>query len=203
MSKQIKPFYTLNAYQTSLVLDCRDNAPAILYWGPRLSERTEPDRLAQLSQLEEAPASPPQQAPVSLSPELGLGFQGNPGVEVHRQGQCWGLCAQIKSVTESDNQLTITSLSESADIVITHSLGLEPITGVLTASTQLTNTGDTELSLQRCYAPSIPLPMHLTKILGFKGRWANEFQVQSIDRFVGAYVRENRSGARPMTAFQG
>jgi alpha-galactosidase len=203
MSKQIKPFYTLNAYQTSLVLDCRNNAPAIVYWGPRLSEHTQSDSLAQLSQFEEAPASPRQQAPVSLSPELGLGFQGNPGIEVHRQGQQWGLYTQIKSVTESDNQLTITSLSESADIVITHSLGLDPISGVLTASTQLTNTGDTKLSLQQCYAPSIPLPMHLTKILGFKGRWANEFQVQSIDRFIGAYVRENRSGRTSHDSFPG
>ena len=203
MSKQIKPFYTLNAYQTSLVLDCRDNAPAILYWGPRLSERTEPDRLAQLSQLEEAPASPPQQAPVSLSPELGLGFQGNPGVEVHRQGQCWGLCAQIKSVTESDNQLTITSLSESADIVITHSLGLEPITGVLTASTQLTNTGDTELSLQQCYAPSIPLPMHLTKSLALKAAGPMSFKCNPLTVLLAPMCVKIAVGARPMTAFQG
>jgi len=84
MSEQIKPFYTLSAHQTSLVVDCRDNAPAILYWGPRLSERTVSDRLAQLSTSQEAPASPPQQAPVSLSPELGLGFQGSPGIEMHR-----------------------------------------------------------------------------------------------------------------------
>ena len=203
MSEQIKPFYTLSAYQTSLVLDCRNSAPAILYWGPRLSEHTQSDSLAQLSQLEEAPASPPQQAPISLSPELGLGFQGNPGIEVHRQGQCWGLCTQIKSVTESNNQLIISSISTSGDIAVTHILALDGATGVLTASTQLENRGDTDLSIQQCNAPSVPLPMHLTKILGFRGRWANEFQVQSIDRFVGAYVRENRSGRTSHDCFPG
>ena len=45
--------------------------------------------------------------------------------------------------------------------------------------------------------------MHYSKILGFKGRWANEFQTQSLDRFVGAYVRENRSGRTSHDSFPG
>lgn len=201
MSINIKPFYTLSTDSSSLVVDCRGNAPTILYWGVRLSEHTAAEMLAQLSISQEAPASAAEEAPISLSPELGIGFQGNPGIELHRQGQHWGLYTQIQSVNEADNQLFIVSESALLGVRIGHHLGLDPATGVLTASTQLTNIGNSDLCLQHCHAPCIPVPMHFNKILGFKGRWGNEFQPQSIDRFVGAYVRENRSGRTSHDSF--
>ena len=159
--------------------------------------------MAQLSQLEEAPASPPQQAPISLSPELGLGFQGNPGIEVHRQGQCWGLCTQIKSVTESNNQLIISSISTSGDIAVTHILALDGATGVLTASTQLENRGDTDLSIQQCNAPSVPLPMHLTKSLVLEAAGPMSFKCNPLTVLLAPMCVKIAVGARLMTAFQG
>ena len=201
MSIDIKPFYTLNTDRSSLVVDCRSNAPAILYWGARLGDQTAVEMLTMLSTPQEAPASAAEQAPISLSPELGIGFQGNPGIELHRQGRQWGLYTQIQSVQEGNNQLFISSESEPLGVRISHHLGLDPATGVLTASTQLTNIGDTDLFLQQCHAPCIPVPMDFNKILGFKGRWGHEFQLQSVDRFVGAYVRENRSGRTSHDSF--
>jgi len=204
MSEAFKPFSTLHSLHNSLVLDCRGNAPAILYWGVRLGKGTSPEMLALLATQQEAPACPSQEAPISLSPELGAGFQGNPGIEVHREGLQWAVSAHIESVTQTnDSHLTIVSVCEGTQIRITHRLGLDRDSGVLSASTELCNIGDSDLSVEQCNAPTIPVPMDYNKILGFQGRWANEFQLQPVDRFMGTYLRENRSGRTSHDSFPG
>ena len=204
MSEAIQPFYTVHSLLSSLVLDCRGNAPAILYWGVRLGQGTNPEMLALLATQQEAPACPPEEAPISLSPELGAGFQGNPGIQVHRQGFQWAVSAHIKSVTQTnDSNLTIVSVCQGTQIRIIHRLGLDCDSDVLSASTELCNIGDSRLSVEQCNAPSIPVPMDYNKILGFQGRWANEFQLQPVDRFMGTYLRENRSGRTSHDSFPG
>ena len=204
MPKAIQPFYTIHSRLSSLVLDCRGTAPAILYWGARLGEGTSPDMLALLATQQEAPACPPEQAPISLSPELGAGFQGNPGIQVHRQGLQWAVSAQVESVIQGhNNDLTVVSVCAVTQIRITHSIGLDIDSDMLVASTELCNLGDSNLWVEQCNAPSIPLPMDHNKILGFQGRWANEFQRHSVDRFMGSYVRENRSGRTSHDSFPG
>ena len=204
MSEAIKPFYTLHSLQNSLMLDCRGNAPAIVFWGARLGKGTSPEMLALLATQQEAPACPSQEAPICLSPELGAGFQGNPGIEVHREGLQWAVSAHIESVTQTnDSHLTIVSVCEGTQIRITHRLGLDCDSGVLSASTELCNIGDSDLSVEQCNAPTIPVPMDYNKILGFQGRWANEFQLQPVDRFMGTYLRENRSGRTCHDSFPG
>jgi alpha-galactosidase len=185
------------------VLDCRGSAPAILFWGTRLGEGTSPDMLTLLATEQEAPACPPEQAPISLSPELGAGFQGNPGIQVHRQGLQWAMSAQIESVTQNNTYFTIVSICVGTQIRITHRIGLDIDSDMLIASTELCNLGDSHLWVEQCNAPSIPLPMDHNKIMGFRGRWANEFQRYSVDRFMGTYLRENRSGRTSHDSFPG
>ena len=51
--------------------------------------------------------------------------------------------------------------------------------------------------------PVYQFPSITAKFLVSAGRWGNEFQLQSIDRFMGAYVRENRSGRTSHDSFPG
>ena len=203
MAPSIKSFYALHSRNCSLVIDCRGNAPAILYWGSRLSEATSPDMLSLLATRQELQACQAQEALITLSPEAATGFMGSPGVQMHRSGRQWAIYAKTKSVNLVDNQLTIISQCHGAEIQLTHCLALHEATDVLTATTEITNSGSSALWLDRCDAPCIPVPMHYNKILGFTGRWANEFQQVSIDRFPGAYVRENRSGRTSHDSFPG
>ena len=203
MAPSIKSFYALHSRNCSLVIDCRGNAPAILYWGSRLSEATSPDMLSLLATRQELQACQAQEALITLSPEAAAGFMGSPGVQMHRSGRQWAIYAKTKSVNLVDNQLTIISQCHGAEIQLTHCLALHASTDVLTATTAITNIGSSALWLDRCDAPCIPLPMRYNKILGFTGRWANEFQQVSIDRFPGAYVRENRSGRTSHDSFPG
>ena len=196
------PFYTIHSQNCTLVVDCRSNAPAILYWGARLSEDSSPDMLSLLATRQEVQACMPEEPAIALSPELGAGFSGSAGVQIHRGGAQWAVFSQIQSVTvEPNNRLSIVSKCKGTEIELIHCLQLDASTDVLTATTQLTNIGQSKLWVDRCDAPCIPVPMHYNKILGFKGRWAKEFQTQSIDRFMGAYVRENRSGRTSHDAF--
>ena len=203
MAPSIKSFYALHSRNCSLVIDCRGNAPAILYWGSRLSEATSPDMLSLLATRQELQACQAQEALITLSPEAAAGFMGSPGVQMHRSGRQWAIYAKTKSVNLVDNQLTIISQCHGAEIQLTHCLALHASTDVLTATTAITNIGSSALWLDRCDAPCIPVPMRYNKILGFTGRWANEFQQVSIDRFPGAYVRENRSGRTSHDSFPG
>ena len=203
MAPSIKSFYALHSRNCSLVIDCRGNAPAILYWGSRLSEATSPDMLSLLATRQELQACQAQEALITLSPEAATGFMGSPGVQMHRSGRQWAIYAKTKSVNLVDDQLTIISQCHGAEIQLTHCLALHASTDVLTATTAITNIGSSALWLDRCDAPCIPVPMRYNKILGFTGRWANEFQQVSIDRFPGAYVRENRSGRTSHDSFPG
>ena len=203
MTTSIESFYTLNSRHCSLVVDCRGNAPAILYWGPLLAGASSPAMLALLATRQELQACRPQDAPIALSPQAAAGFMGSPGVQVHRNGQQWAVFTQICSVSPTDDELVIVSRCQGSDIELTHYLGLHKATDVLTATTTITNRGTSTLWVDRCDAPCIPVPMHYTKILGFTGRWANEFQLQTLDRFAGAYVRENRSGRTSHDTFPG
>jgi alpha-galactosidase len=203
MTKSIESFYTLNSRHCSLVVDCRGNAPAILYWGSLLAVTTSPAMLALLATRQELQACQPQDAPIAMSPEAAAGFMGSPGVQVHRNGLQWAVFTQICSVSATNDELVIVSRCQGSDIELTHCLRLHKATDVLTATTAITNTGTSPLWVDRCDAPCIPVPMHYNKIVGFTGRWANEFQLQTLDRFAGAYVRENRSGRTSHDSFPG
>ena len=98
-SSKINSFYSLHSSNCSLVIDCRGNAPAILYWGSRLSDATNFEMLSLLSTPQELPAFPQEQAPIALSPEGAAGFEGSPGIQVHREGYQWGIFSQIESVS--------------------------------------------------------------------------------------------------------
>ena len=198
-------FYTIHSRNSSLVIDCRANAPAILYWGVRLSDNTTPEMLAILTTRQEAQACVEKEAPLSLSPEFGAGFLGNAGIQVHRDGRDWGIFSQIQKVSVQDefNLIIIESACGASQLDIKHVLKLDDESDVLTATTEITNTGDSTLWVDQCNAPCIPVPLHYDKILGFEGRWANEFQLQKIDRFLGCYLRENRAGRTSHDNFPG
>ena len=200
----LEPFYTLTSEHSSLIIDCRGNAAAILYWGTKLPESTAPEMLAVLATRQQAPARPEIEAPISISPEAGAGFPGSAGIQVHRDGKKWGVYSNIEAVTRDDkDRLTIESTCDATEIRIVHRLRLDQQSNVLIASTEITNTGDSYLSVDFCGAPCIPIPLHYNKILGFEGRWSNEFQMRTVDRFLGSYVRENRGGRTSHDTFPG
>ena len=196
-------FYTLSSDSSSLVIDCRSKLPAILYWGARLDAATTPEMLVLLATRQEARASVAEEATVALSPSLALGFPGDAGIQVHRNGRDWAVHATIDEVVEGESALTIRSSCKSTQVAVEHDLALDADSGVLIARTRIRNLGDAPLSVDRCNAPAIPLPDRFRQITGFEGRWANEFQTHRVARYAGAYLRENRAGRTSHKTFPG
>ena len=77
-SPEIQPWYQLDSDLTSVLIDCRQGLPALLYYGPRLTAISEHE-LASFGR-HEAPASPEKEPAVALLPDVTSGFLGNLGL---------------------------------------------------------------------------------------------------------------------------
>lgn len=196
------PYRILHSESSTLVVDCRDAVPSVLYWGAALDRSTTPEMLTLLATRQETQANVAVEAPLALSPEFGAGFTGEAGIQVHRNGRGFGTYSALKAVQASgDSGLTFVSTCAATEIEITHRLELHAASGVLTGTTEIRNIGETPLSVERCYAPCLPVPPHCDAVTGFEGRWANEFQRHTRRRFMGTYLRENRKGRTSHDSF--
>ncbi|GLR71715.1 alpha-galactosidase [Agaribacter marinus] len=200
---QVPNFVHIKSPKISLVIDCRRNTPVVHYFGKILSSATNDDMLAELHVRQEPKCALVHEVPLSLSPCLGNGFTGHPGISLSDQGVAWSVGAELVDIEQIDsNSATFISVDEVRNIKISHSLTFDS-SNVLKASTTIQNLGSTDLTVNDCAAPTFAVPDHITKIMSFEGRWSYEFQTTSIDLFLGAYTRENRKGKTSHDNFPG
>jgi alpha-galactosidase len=193
----------LDGRAVTLVIAIQQDAPVILYWGPRIGTTVTAAMLQTLATRDVAPSSPSQDAVVALTPMPGAGFPGRPGIGVDRAGLDWAVNAIVTAVTEEPGSITIESVDAAHGIALTHHLRLSPDDDVLVASTTLRNIGSEPLAVAALAAPVIPLPDSSTRLIGFEGRWSGEFQTVTIDRPPGLWMRENRRGRTSHDSFPG
>jgi alpha-galactosidase len=198
------PFVRLDGKTTSLVVDCRGDAPAVLHWGVKLSADLDPLALVLMAAREAAPCSPAIAAPLALTPLLGQGFPGTPGLQAHRDGQTWATFTRIERLDWIDpSTVEIISRDDHNALVLTHRLALSSDQDVLVASTRIVNEGRASLTLDACAAPTLPLPSSASHLINLDGRWSGEFQMRRTELGQGATVRENRRGRSSHDAFPG
>lgn len=197
-------FVQLKSKSISLIINCSGQTPAIVYFGKKLSDKTSTQMLCLLGTRQEAKCSVVVESPISLSPLLGQGFTGSPGIEISNNDISWSVGGETFAISQdNEQQVTFESIDQKRNIKILHTLNLDHDTDVLCASTKIVNLTNMPLNLNWCAAPTIPLPEHLNKIMSFEGRWSNEFQRKSLDLFLGCYVRENRKGKTSHDSFPG
>jgi alpha-galactosidase len=197
-------FVRLDSAKCSLIIDCQRRTPALLYFGKRLSDFTDPNMLSQLATRQEVKCAMVVEVPISLSPLLGEGFTGAPGLEVVNNSIAWSAGPQLIDVRQINaTTVEFICVDDLREIKIAHRLMLDYDSNVLEASTKLTNMGELPLRVNWCAAPTLQLPDNLTKLTSFEGRWSNEFQRQPLDLFLGSFVRENRKGKTSHDTFPG
>lgn len=197
-------FVQLNSNNVSLIIDCQSRTPAVLYWGKKLSASTSAEMLEILASRQEVKCAVVVEAPISLSPLLGQGFTGAPGIEISNDDIAWSLGGDLVEINQkSADEVEFVTLDELRQIKVIHRLVLDQHSDVLTASTNLVNLTEKPLSVHWCAAPTLPLPGDMDKILSFEGRWSNEFLRNNVDLFLGSYVRENRKGKTSHDNFPG
>jgi alpha-galactosidase len=201
MAAPLPAFVRLDGARCSLVIDCRGGAPVVLHWGARLADAADPATLALLREREEAPCSPARTPPLSLTPLLGAGFPGRPGLSCHRDGQGWATWTEIVGVQRYEAGVEIESRDAANGVTLRHHLVLAGAGDVLRAHTIVVNDGAGVLALEACDAPAVPVPGAVTDWVTFDGRWSGEFQTQRVARAMGAVSRENRRGRTSHDAF--
>jgi alpha-galactosidase len=187
---------------TSLILMTTIGVPPqILHWGKRLGDMVTTDELVKLSMLQGGPGSADTPISASLALEPGLGLLGPTGFAAHRAGLDWGSRFDVLSTTASPGNATIKCHDPRTSLRLDYAIAFDVATGVVTIGTTLTNDGVGPLDLSEMATACLPIPQPMTELIGFSGRWSDEFRRERLSRFTGGYVRENRRGRTSHDSF--
>ncbi len=197
-------YVILESAGASLILDCAVGERArILYWGARLS-RPDPKQIETMLTRQHAPGGPDVEIASSLLNETGSAIAGMSGFSAHRNGQDWASRFRVTDLRRMDKQgIEIVCEDPNTKVRATHVIILDVAYDVMTCQTQIENFGDQPLAVDWCAAICLPLDPRATRLIGFTGRWADEFQLEEISPFTGSYVRENKSGRTSHESFPG
>ena len=152
MAADLPDFIRLDGPATTLVISFAQRLPAAIYWGVRLPDGVDLAALALLCARAEANASPAEEPVLALTPQVGQGSPGRPGLAAHRDGLDWASWALAETVQSTTNSAVITSVDTAHGMQLVHNLALHG--DVLVAAilrSRLT------IWLRRC-CPCPPLP---------------------------------------------
>jgi alpha-galactosidase len=204
MTDNFQDYITLTGRSSTLVIDLNNKAPQIMYWREKLSAQSTGQMMSTLRLRQEAPASPMKEIRRSLTPTLGQGYTGHPGLTLHGESDQWSVSPLITRVEKlAENAYKIVNVDEARAIEVSHELSLDAETDVLSISTCVQNKGESELQLDWCAAATFPIPSYFKNIMGFEGHWAGEWHEHTLDQHFGSYVRENRRGRTSHDSFPG
>jgi len=199
----IAGFVRLDSPETTLILDLGGDEAAILYWGARLDDRVTGEAIAPLIARVVPPSAPTIEPRIALTPLMAAGYIGAPGLAGHRGGVAFAPRPKLTHVTSDGRSAELTAYDSVNALELTHRLALDQVSGVLTATTTLTNHHDEPYWLERLAAPVIPLPIWAADLIAFGGRWAGEFATERLPLSIGSHVRENRRGRTSHDCFPG
>jgi alpha-galactosidase len=191
-----------DAGETTLIICCATGAPPhILHWGKRLSPDASIDDLVRLATRQGGPGMADVPLAASLAMEPGLGLLGPSGFNAHRGGADWGSRFDVVKVTEQSSGAEILCSDVRTKLGLAYRVSIDPTSGVLTIGSTVTNYGATTLDLNDMATAFLPIPQPMSEIIGFSGRWSDEFRRERLWRFSGGYVRENRRGRTSHDSF--
>ena len=184
-----------DAADATLILACAKGAPvSILYWGGALHADTDCAELEGLFARQGMHGVADVSLPLSLAMEPGLGHPMFQGFAAHRAGKDWGSRFEVGKVEPRADGAKIICRDERTRLGLEYEIDFDARTGVLRIRSTLTNYGATPLDVSDMMTACLPVPDGMTDIIGFTGRWTQEFTQERVARNAATYLRENRSG---------
>jgi alpha-galactosidase len=184
-----------DAADATLILACAKGAPvSILYWGAALHADTDCAELKGLFARQGMHGVADVALPLSLAMEPGLGHPMFRGFAAHRAGKDWGSLFEVGAVELREGGAKIICRDERTRLGLEYEIDFDARTGVLRIRSTLTNYGATPLDVSDMMTACLPVPDAMTDIIGFTGRWTQEFTQERVARNAATYLRENRSG---------
>jgi len=193
----------LEGTETTFILEVTERGICVVYWGKRLAACS-PEIVKTMVPRPSGHAAPPFEIPLTLCPTQGGGFLGSPGISLNKGAQGWDFNpVQVETLERLENGVVISCVDPVHKIGLCQTITLDPVSDVLKLQTKVTNHRSDRLSIGWCAAMTLPIPHSVSQLTCYTGRWANEFQTQTVDQFTGAFVRENRRGRTSHDAFPG
>jgi alpha-galactosidase len=184
-----------DAADVTLILACaKGTPPSVVYWGPAIQANVPVAELEQLGERQGMHGVADVALPLSLAMEPGLGHPMLHAFAAHRGGKDWGSLFDVTKVEQETGAVVITCRDERTVLRLDYRIRFDVTTGIFGISSMLTNEGGAALDLGEMATACLPIPATMTDIIGFTGRWTQEFGQERIARPTGTYLRENRSG---------
>lgn len=184
-----------DAPDSCVILACVEGAPlSVLYWGAALPLGVDGAALEGLSERQGMHGVADISLPLSLAMEPGLGHPMFHGFAAHREGKDWGSVFAVAKVEPRDHGAKVACSDERTRLGLEYEIDFDGNSGVLRIRSTLTNYGETPLDLNDMMTACLPVPDMMSDIIGFTGRWTQEFTQERVQRYAATYLRENRSG---------
>ncbi|WP_054003612.1 alpha-galactosidase [Shimia sp. SK013] len=178
--------WRIDAPGQTLVLASDGRTPVAVYWGPSLPEDQDLGAICDAAKRDVTGGMIDSLPELSLCPEEGDSFQGQPGIKAYRDGA--PMYPRFAFVSGNGGEF----VCRDAELGLTLTFRFEVQGAVIAASTSLTS--DREITLHHLAAPAMPGPQFADEILDFSGRWIGEFQMERAPWRVGTHMREARGG---------
>lgn len=181
--------FRIDAGPQTIALATEGGIPHVIWWGQGLPEGEDLQQLALAGRHDLTGGMLDVLPALSLSPEPGRAFQGQPG---HLLAEADGtpLAPAFTFDRAEAGQGTLTLISRADGLVLTHRLAARP-TGTITLQTVL--EADRPIRVLWLAAPVLPAPQH-GQIIDVSGKWIGEMQLNRVDWIPGIRLREARTG---------
>jgi alpha-galactosidase len=181
--------------QTLVFASWRRHLPTIVYWGAPLASVEDLTALAQ-SQLRPIGNAVLDIVPeLSICPEEGRGFQGQPGIKAF-DGESRAMLTQFRLEDVESNADMLRFTARDADCGLTYASTFRPFpdSDVIESEAALSSEGDLPVRIEWLAAPVLALPETTPSFIEYAGRWTQEFGERRVAFQRGVHMREARRG---------
>ena len=180
----------MDAGGQTLVLAAWGGVPEAIYWGPSLPLSEDLSHLTSAMRMDLTGGMLDAVLPLSLTPESGRGFPGQPGLVLAQADgvPLHPVFAFVKAMA-SNGRLEL--VSRVGGLTLIHIIQAQA-TGVMTLQTRLTS--DVPVRVQWLAAPVLPAPQTCTDMIDVHGKWTREFHLNHTGWSPGIRLRESRTG---------
>ena len=182
--------WRLTSGAQTIALASDGGIPCVIWWGAALPEAEDLGQLA-ASVVNDLTGGMIDRLPdLSLCPESGRAFQGQPGLIV-AEGDGTPLHPVFAFDHAQMGDGTLALVSKGDGLTLTHTVTAHA-TGVFTLRTDL--AADRPVRVQWLAAPVLPAPHSGAEMIDVSGRWIGEFQLIRTPWAPGIRLREARTG---------
>ena len=182
--------YRLDAGAQTLALAVTTGLPEVIYWGARIPADENLETIARAVQSDLTGGMLDALPAVSLTPEAGRAFQGQPGL-VLSDANGTPLLPAFQFVNAEATPDHLRLISRAGGLTLTHDIHASA-SGILTLQTELTS--DAPVRLHWLAAPVLPAPQLADEMIDVSGKWTREFALNHIAWTPGIRLREGRTG---------